>query len=66
MGVFQGDPWLPWWLSGKETTCHAGYPGLIPESGRSLEKGMATHCSILAWRIPWTQEPGRLQSMGSQ
>ena len=31
-----------------------------------LEKGMATHSSILAWRIPWTEEPGRLQSMGLQ
>ena len=31
-----------------------------------LEKGMATHSSILAWRIPWTEEPGGLQSMGSQ
>ena len=31
-----------------------------------LEKGMATHSSILAWRIPWTEEPGELQSMGSQ
>ena len=31
-----------------------------------LEKGMATHPSILAWRIPWTEEPGGLQSMGSQ
>ena len=31
-----------------------------------LEKEMATHFSILAWRIPWTEEPGRLQSMGSQ
>ena len=31
-----------------------------------LEMGMATHCSILAWRIPWTEEPGRLQSMGSK
>ena len=31
-----------------------------------LEKGMATHSSILVWRIPWTEEPGRLQSMGSQ
>ena len=30
-----------------------------------LEKGMATHSSVLAWRIPWTEEPGRLQSMGS-
>ena len=31
-----------------------------------LEKGMTTHSSILAWRIPWTEEPGGLQSMGSQ
>ena len=31
-----------------------------------LEKGMATHSSILAWRLPWTEEPSRLQSMGSQ
>ena len=31
-----------------------------------LEKGMATHSSILVWRIPWTEEPGGLQSMGSQ
>ena len=30
-----------------------------------LEEGMATHSSILAWKIPWTEEPGRLQSMGS-
>ena len=30
-----------------------------------LEKGMATHSSILVWRIPWTEEPGRLQVMGS-
>ena len=32
----------------------------------ALEKGMATHSSILAWRIPWTEEPGGLQTMGSQ
>ena len=31
-----------------------------------LEKAMATHSSTLAWKIPWTEEPGRLQSMGSQ
>ena len=31
-----------------------------------LEEGMATHSSILAWRLPWTEDPGRLQSMGSQ
>ena len=37
-------------------------PGSIP----GLRKGMATHSSIFAWRIPWTEEPGSLQSMGSQ
>ena len=31
-----------------------------------LEKGMATHSTVLDWRIPWTEDPGRLQSMGSQ
>ena len=31
-----------------------------------LEKGVASHCSILSWRIPWTEEPGGLQSTGSQ
>ena len=50
----------------KESACNAGDLGLIPGLGGSLEKGMATHSSILAWRIPWTEEPGRLQSMGWQ
>ena len=36
------------------------------QMGDPLEKEMATHSSILAWRIPWTEEPGGLQSMGSQ
>ena len=49
-----------------EFACGAGDTGLIPGLGRSLEKGMATHSSILGWRIPWTEEPGRLQSIGSQ
>ena len=40
--------------------------GSIPGLGDPLAKGMATHSSILAWRIPWTEEPGRLQPMGSQ
>ena len=35
---------------------------MIPESGRSLQKGMATHSSILAWEIPWTEQPHGLQS----
>jgi len=51
---------------GEESACNAGDLGLIPGSGRSLEKGVATHCSIFAWRILWTQEPDGLQSMGSQ
>ena len=40
----------------------------VPSLGREdpLEKEMATHSSTLAWKIPWTEEPGRLQSMGSQ
>ena len=43
-----------------------GNTGLIPGSGNSLEEEMATHSIILAWEIPWTEEPGRLQSMDSQ
>ena len=38
----------------------------IPRLGKHLEEDMATDSGILAWRIPWTQEPGRLQSTGSQ
>ena len=38
----------------------------IPGSGRSPGKEMAAYSSILAWKIPWTEEPGGLQSMGSQ
>ena len=92
--------------AGKESSCNAGDPGLIPGLGRSAgegigcpleyswaslvaqmvknppsmretwvrslgwedppEEGMATHSSILAWRIPWTEEPGGLQSTGLQ
>ena len=45
---------------------NAGDMALIPGSERSPGEGMATHSSILAWEIPQTEEPGRLQSMGSQ
>ena len=48
---------------GKESACSAGDTGdadLILGSGRSPEKEMATESSILAWEIPWTEEPGRL------
>ena len=43
-----------------------GDAGSIPEGEGPLEKGMATLSSILAWEIPWTEEPGGLQSMGSK
>ena len=51
--------------AGKESACKETQ---VQSLGQKipLEKGMATHSSILAWRIPWTEEPGRLQSMGSQ
>ena len=101
-----GSMCFPGSSAGKESTCNAGDPGPIPESGRCtgeeigyplqyywaslvaqmvknlptmqetwvrslgqedlLEKGTATHSSILAWRVPWTEEPGRLQSTGLQ
>ena len=44
----------------------AGDVGLIPELGTSLVVEMAPYSSMLAWRIPWTEEPGRIQSMVSQ
>ena len=50
----------------KNLPANAGDRSLIPGPGRSLEEEMATHFSILAWRIPWTEESDGLQSMGSQ
>ena len=51
---------LPWWLSGKESASNAGDVGSIPGSEDPLEKEMATYSSILAWEMPWTEEPGGL------
>ena len=51
---------------GKESVCNAGDPGLILGWEDPLEKEMATHSGILAWEIPWTEEPGGLQSMWLQ
>ena len=45
---------------------NAGDPNSIPGSGNPLEKGMATKSSMLAWRIPWTEVPGRLQYWGGK
>ena len=52
--------------NGKKSACNAGDLSSIPGSGRSLEKEMAIHSSTLAWKMPWMEETGRLQSMGSQ
>ena len=49
---------------GEESACSAGDLGWFLGWEDPLEKGMATHSSILAWRIPWAEEPGGLQSMG--
>ena len=72
--VLAGKYWLcqglPRWLSGKESTCDAGDAagavGSIPGSGRSPGGGNGNHSNILAWKIPWMEEPGGLQSTGSQ
>ena len=50
----------------KASAWNAGDPGSILGQEDPLEKEMATHSSTLAWRIPWREEPGRLQSIGSQ
>ena len=55
-----------WWLNSKESTCQ--WKRYVWSLGQedALKKEMATHSSILAWRIPWTEEPGGLQFMGLQ
>ena len=73
------DSLFYWWRSGKGASQVAQWvknPSAMQETqdmqilslGQEdlLEEGMATESSILAWRIPWTEEPGRLQSMGAQ
>ena len=57
---------FPGGASGKELSANAGDRGDMGLIDDPLEEGMATHSSILAWRISWAEEPGGLQSMGSQ
>ena len=57
---------FPGGSDGKASVYNAGDPASIPGLGRSLEKEMAIHYSTIAWKIPWTEELGRLKSMGSQ
>ena len=55
-----------WWLRSKESACQCRRCVWSLGQEDPLEEGMATHSSPLAWKIPWTEESGRLQSMGSQ
>ena len=74
--LFPVELWLPYaisglpqWFSDTEPTCNAGAAGdmgLRPGQEDPLEEGMVTHTSIFVWRIPWTEELGRLWSIGSQ
>ena len=58
---------LPWWLRGSRICLQCRRPRFKPWIRKiPLQKGMATHSSILAWKIPWTEEPSGLQSVGSQ
>ena len=53
-------------LDSEESVCHVGDVGSVPGQEDPLEKGMATHSTILTWRIPWTEDPSGLQSRGLQ
>ena len=54
---------FPWWL-GKESACNAGDLGLVPGSGRSPEEVNGNPFHMLAWKIPWTEEPGTYSPLG--
>ena len=64
------SPWDSWGFpggsDGEESARNAGNLSLIPGLGGSPGERHATHSTILAWKIPWAEESGRLQSMGSQ
>ena len=57
---------FPGGLEVKASAWNEGDPGSIPGSGRSPGEGTATHSSVLAWRIPWTEEPAGYMALGSQ
>ena len=57
---------FPGGSEGKTFACNGGDLGLIPELGRSSGEGNDNPLHTLAWKIPWTKKPGRLQSMRSQ
>ena len=58
--------WIPRWCGSKESACQCRRREFDACGEDSLEEEMATHSSILTWEIPWTGEPGGLQSVGLQ
>ena len=64
--VLGSTPDFPGGSDSKASVYNAGDPGSIPGLGRSPGEEIAIHSRIIAWKIPWTEEPGRLQPMGSQ
>ena len=60
------NSWFLGSFNSKESACNVGDLVSIPGPEISLVKGVGTHSGILAWRIPWTEEPCRLQSVGLQ
>ena len=66
MKTCYGELGFPGDSDDKESACNEGDRGLIPGSGISPGAGHGYPLSVLAWRIPWTEEPGWLRSMGSQ
>ena len=62
----KGREGFPGGTSGKEPACQSRRHWFDPWIRKSPWKGMTTHSSILAWKIPWTEEPGGLQSIGWQ
>ena len=65
-GLYKGREGFPGGASGKEPACQSRRHRFDPWVRKSPLEGMATHSSILAWKIPWTEEPGGLQSLGWQ
>ena len=64
--VINWDLGFPGSSVGEESTCNAGDPGPIPGLGRFLGEGNGYPLQYSCWEIPWTEEPGELQSMGLQ
>ena len=64
LGAFDQQKGFPGGASGKEPACQCRLDVTDVGWEDPLEEGMATHTSILAWRIPWSEEPGRLQFIG--